>query len=181
MEGAITWRVRTLSSSWIALLMLALSGFKCRFEFCYVCLASYKPIQLEGNGLHDPSCKHHTNNINYGDDAIPDEDLDDLDDEWEMGWSNRGMEGLRAWPGRILVARGTPNAFEITEVTRYGASGWPLVAIILKELPRLFISMATYSRLLTGLRTALKPLESYYGMVPMSIFQVIHNYLKWRA
>ena len=63
------------------MLMLSLSGFKCKFEFCYFCLASYKLIQTEGNARHDPSCKHHTNNINYGNYPIPEEDSDDDSDD----------------------------------------------------------------------------------------------------
>ncbi|ORY19712.1 hypothetical protein BCR34DRAFT_471454 [Clohesyomyces aquaticus] len=36
---------------------------KCRFEFCWICLAPYGPIRNRGNSAHKKSCKYHSSNI----------------------------------------------------------------------------------------------------------------------
>jgi hypothetical protein len=45
---------------------------------------------MEDNDLHDPSCKHHSDNVDHGDDSIPDEDSDDSDDE--SGTTDEGFD-----------------------------------------------------------------------------------------
>ncbi|CAF0819388.1 unnamed protein product [Adineta steineri] len=32
---------------------------KCRYEFCWSCLADYNAIRQDGNHRHDPNCKHY--------------------------------------------------------------------------------------------------------------------------
>jgi E3 ubiquitin-protein ligase RNF14 len=36
---------------------------KCRYEFCWVCLASYTAIRKKGNTAHRESCKYHSSKI----------------------------------------------------------------------------------------------------------------------
>ena len=39
-------------------------GTVCNFEFCWLCLASYKRIRREGNTAHSRKCKYHTDCLN---------------------------------------------------------------------------------------------------------------------
>ncbi|OCL04376.1 hypothetical protein AOQ84DRAFT_346315 [Glonium stellatum] len=36
---------------------------KCAGEFCYICLAFYGPIRKQGNSMHLPTCRYHSDNI----------------------------------------------------------------------------------------------------------------------
>jgi hypothetical protein len=35
-------------------------GSKCRYEFCWVCLADYNLIRRQGNSAHQRGCKYHS-------------------------------------------------------------------------------------------------------------------------
>ena len=38
-------------------------GPQCAHEYCWVCLADFNQIRLQGNGSHDINCQYHSNNI----------------------------------------------------------------------------------------------------------------------
>lgn len=38
-------------------------GIKCKFEFCWACLANYDDIRLYGNSKHTTACEYHTDNL----------------------------------------------------------------------------------------------------------------------
>jgi hypothetical protein len=38
-------------------------GIKCKFEFCWACLANYDDIRLYGNSKHTKACEYHTDNL----------------------------------------------------------------------------------------------------------------------
>jgi hypothetical protein len=42
----------------------------CEYQFCYICLAPWKVIMLEGNTAHAPDCKYHSDRLNANDDGV---------------------------------------------------------------------------------------------------------------
>ena len=38
-------------------------GEICDHEYCWVCLADHGPIHEEGNHRHEPTCRHHSDNL----------------------------------------------------------------------------------------------------------------------
>jgi hypothetical protein len=35
------------------------AGFKCRYEFCWICLCDYNLVRIRGNSAHAKICKYH--------------------------------------------------------------------------------------------------------------------------
>jgi IBR domain, a half RING-finger domain len=47
----------------LQILLLIFQGHKCKFEFCWICLAPYRQIRQRGNSFHAAGCKYYSSNL----------------------------------------------------------------------------------------------------------------------
>jgi hypothetical protein len=47
----------------LQILWLIFQGRTCKFEFCWICLAPYKPIRQRGNSFHTAGCKYYKSSL----------------------------------------------------------------------------------------------------------------------
>jgi hypothetical protein len=54
----------------LQIILLIFQGDKCKFEFCWTCLAPYRPIRQRGNRFHAAGCKYYSSNLPNADPDI---------------------------------------------------------------------------------------------------------------
>ena len=51
------------TNSLMSYLSLLNTGPRCQHQYCWVCLADFLDIRRQGNHMHDPACRYHTDNL----------------------------------------------------------------------------------------------------------------------